>query len=144
MATLVGSLLHYSWHLDHLGYSEASSPTDGPDPVATTGAILYLLSSWRGWLTRVIPGLDQGRTRRFYWLLSPSLSLSSFQPPLSYLFFPSVLVLDTGVWLEGLSLIWGLTPDHLCWAENSNSSSGLVSGLYFQVGLSSHPPFLKA
>ena len=85
MVTLVGSLFHYNWHPDHLGYSETSSPTGGPDPGATTGAILSLVSSWRGWLARVPwPGKEQE-----ILLTSFPFSLSSsFQSLLfSYFFF---------------------------------------------------------
>ena len=68
--------------------------------------------------------------------------LTSLPFPLSFLFltlpilphFSSPPVLDSGIWLKGLSLSWGLETDHLFLAENSNSGSVLV-------GPSPSPPF---
>ena len=71
MATLAGTLLHWDWHPDHSGYAGASLPANGPDPAASTGTLLSLVSSWRGQLARV------PRLVRLYWPLSLSLSLSS-------------------------------------------------------------------
>ena len=70
----MGILLHWDWHPDHSGYSGASLPAHGPDPAATTGTLLSLVSSWRGQLARV-PWLV--RNKRLYW----PLSLSSLFPP---------------------------------------------------------------
>ena len=53
MATLAGTLLCWDWHPDHLGYSGVSLPANGPDPAATTGALLSLISSWRRQPARV-------------------------------------------------------------------------------------------
>ena len=74
MATLVGTLLHWDWHPDHSGYSGASLPANGPDPAATTGTPLSLVSSWCGQLARVPRPV---RNKRLYWPVSHSLSLSS-------------------------------------------------------------------
>ena len=74
MVTLVGTLLLWDWHPDHSGYSGANLPANRPDPVAATGTLLSLVSSWRGQLARVPRPV---RNKRLYWPLSPSLSLSS-------------------------------------------------------------------
>ena len=60
MATLVGTFLHWDWHLDHSGYSGASLPAHRPDPAVATGILLSLVSSWHGQLARVPwPGKEQ-------------------------------------------------------------------------------------
>ena len=89
-----------------------------PDPAATTGTRLSLVSSWHGQLARVP---RPGKEREIFW---PLLSHPSFQPILSYSIFSCPLVLDTGIWPKGLSLSWGSETDHLLLAEKLNFSSG--------------------
>ena len=122
MATLVGTFLHWDWHLDHSGYSGASLPAHRPDPAVATGILLSLVSSWHGQLARV-PWLI--RNKRLYWPLPLPLSFLSLTLPILPP-FSSTPFLDTGIWSKGLSLSWRLETDHLLLAENSNSGSVLV------------------
>ena len=87
---LVGTLLPWDWHPDHSGYSETSLPANGPDPAATTGTLLSLVSSWRRQLVRV-PRPVRNKTL-----------LSSFPFPLSFLslalpILPVFRVLDSNL-----------------------------------------------
>ena len=135
MATLAGTLLRWDWHPYHLGYSGASLPAKGPDPVAATGTLLSLVSSWCGQLARV-PWPGKERETLLTSLPFPLSFLSLTLPILPR--FSSPPVLNAGIWSKGLSLSWGLETDHLLLAENSNSGSGLV---WFLVGSSSSLPF---
>ena len=94
METLAGTLLRWDWHPDHAGYSGASLPANGPDPAASTGTLLSLVSSWRGQLARVPRPV---KNKRLYWPLSPSLSLTLPILPC----FSSSPVLDAGIWSKG-------------------------------------------
>ena len=84
MATPAGTPLHWDWHPDHSGYSGASLPANGEDPVAATGTLLSLVSSWHGQLARVPRPV---RKKRLYWPLSSSPLFSLFNPSYPSLFF---------------------------------------------------------
>ena len=85
-------------YFSHSGYSGASLPANGPDPAATTGTLLSLVSSWHGQLARV-PRPVRNKTL----LISLSFPLSFLSLTLPILpCFSSPLVLEPGIWLKGL------------------------------------------
>ena len=98
LATLAGTLLCWDWHPDHLGYSGASLPANGPDPEAATGDpfVPGLLLTWT-------PGRSAPTGKEEETLLT------SLPFPLSFLSltlpilprFSSPPVLDAGIWLKG-------------------------------------------
>ena len=106
------------------GYSGTSLPANGPNPVATTGTLMFLFASWC-----IVPRLRKEKEILLTFLPFPLTFLSLTLPILPLLSSPPVL--DSGIWSKGLSLSLGLETDHLLLAEKYNFGSVLVSSCFW-------------
>ena len=94
MSTLVGPLLHYNWHTNHLGVLSDQLAHQWTRSSGCNWNLLSLISSGRRQLARV-PWPGKEKESDFF----PLPFISSFQPLLSYPFFlPSWSWIQESVW----------------------------------------------